>query len=375
MKILQVVSLISPKGEYGGPTRVALGQCRALREAGHDVVLAAGSWGYDPVPTEVEGVPVRLFRAVAPVRGSFHGLTSPGLVRYVSRVAPTADVVHLHLARDFVTMPAAAVTARSESPYVVQTHGMVVPSRNPLAGPVDLTMTRRVLTGAGRVFYLTEAERAGLLEVASPLHLEMLRNGIGVPPASELPSSGGRAPQVLFLARVQARKRPLDFVDMARRLAPSHPDVTFRIVGPDEGQGDQVRAAIAGSGLGDRLRYEGPLPPERTSEAMRAADVYVLPSVDEPYPMSVLEAMAIGRPVVITDTCGLAPVVRRREAGVVCAEGGAAVAQAVASLLDDDSGRRQAGANARAAIVDELGMAPVVDQLEVAYRDIINSTH
>ena len=71
MRVLQVVSLVSPQGEYGGPTRVALAQCRALRDAGHDVVLAAGSWGYDPVPREVDGVRVRLFHAVAPMPGSF----------------------------------------------------------------------------------------------------------------------------------------------------------------------------------------------------------------------------------------------------------------------------------------------------------------
>lgn len=263
MRILQVVSLISPQGEYGGPTRVALAHCQALREAGHEVVLAAGSWGYDPVPDEVEGVRVRLFPAYAPVRGSFHGLASPGLAAFVARTAPTADVVHVHLARDLVTLPAGAAALVRHRPYVVQTHGMVVPSGNPLAPALDLLMTRRILRGAGRVLYLTDAERAGLQEVASPLRLEFLRNGISVPEPSALPAGPGRGPQILFLARVQARKHPLDFVEMARRLAPRHPDTTFRMIGPDEGQGAELRAAIAASGLGDRLVWEGHSLPRR----------------------------------------------------------------------------------------------------------------
>nr|WP_277628005.1 glycosyltransferase [Arsenicicoccus dermatophilus] len=370
---MQVVSLISPQGEYGGPTRVALAHCQALREAGHEVVLAAGSWGYDPVPDEVEGVRVRLFPAYAPVRGSFHGLASPGLAAFVARTAPTADVVHVHLARDLVTLPAGAAALVRHRPYVVQTHGMVVPSGNPLAPALDLLMTRRILRGAGRVLYLTDAERAGLQEVASPLRLEFLRNGISVPEPSALPAGPGRGPQILFLARVQARKHPLDFVEMARRLAPRHPDTTFRMIGPDEGQGAELRAAIAASGLGDRLVWEGPLPPEETGAAMRAADVYVLPSVDEPYPMSALEAMSLGRPTVITDTCGLAPIVERHRAGAVCAAGGASVAEAVDALLTDPARRVAAGRSARQAIVDELGMAPVVAQLERVYADVIST--
>ncbi|MTB72657.1 glycosyltransferase [Arsenicicoccus sp. MKL-02] len=374
MRVLQVVSLVSPKGEYGGPTRVALAQCRALREAGHDVVLAAGSWGYDAMPSEVEGVRVRLFRAVAPVPGSFHGLSSPGLVSFVARAARRADAVHVHLARDLVTLPAALATHLGRQPYVLQTHGMVVPSGNPLARPLDLTMTRRVLRGAGRVFYLTDAERRGLQEVASPLRLEHLRNGIDLPPATPLPSAAGSAPQVLFLARVQARKRPLDFVEMAVRLAPRYPEVVFRMVGPDEGLGQEVRDAISRSGLGDRLVWEGPLPPHQTSAAMRAADIYVLPSVDEPYPMTVLEAMSLGRPVVVTDSCGLAPIVERRAAGSVTPPGAAGVAMAVDRLLSDPSLRTQSGGNARAAIRDELGMEPVVAQLERSYNHLTRTS-
>ncbi|WP_286958189.1 MULTISPECIES: glycosyltransferase [Arsenicicoccus] len=374
MRVLQVVSLVSPQGEYGGPTRVALAQCRALRDAGHDVVLAAGSWGYDPVPREVDGVRVRLFHAVAPMPGSFYGLASPGLVSFVARAGATADAVHVHLARDLVTLPAALATHLRRRPYVLQTHGMVIPSRNPLAGPLDLTMTRRVLRGAGRVFYLTDAERESLQEVATPLRLEHLRNGIDLPPRTPLPSLTGAAPRVLFLARVQARKRPLDFVEMAVRLAPRHPGVRFRMVGPDEGLGEEVRAAIARSGLGDRLVWDGPLPPDQTAAAMRAADIYVLPSVDEPYPMSVLEAMSLGRPVVVTNSCGLAPIIARRSAGAVAPEGPAGVAHAVDRLLSDPVLREQAGAHARDAIRVELGMEAVVAQLEHTYRDVTTRT-
>lgn len=78
MRILSVVTLVSPDGAFGGPVRVALNQATALRELGHDVTLAAGGRGFDEPPTELDGVPVRLFPARTVVPGiGFAGLSSP----------------------------------------------------------------------------------------------------------------------------------------------------------------------------------------------------------------------------------------------------------------------------------------------------------
>ncbi|MBZ4256655.1 glycosyltransferase, partial [Mycobacterium tuberculosis] len=85
---------------YGGPTTVAFNQCRALADAGHDVVLAAtGSGLGTPLPTERDGVRTALFppHFVLPGAG-FAGLTSPAMLSWVHRVAPSADVVHVHMA-------------------------------------------------------------------------------------------------------------------------------------------------------------------------------------------------------------------------------------------------------------------------------------
>lgn len=370
MKILQVATLFTPENAYGGPTTVALGHCRALRQAGHDVVLAAAAKGYDgALPTSIEGVPVQLFPARRAIpKAGFAGLTSPGLLRWLACELGSADAAHVHLARDLVTLPAAALALRNRTPLFAQTHGMIDPSSNPLAVPLDAALTRRVLRRAQRIFHLTDVEADGIRDVAGDdVRLEHLRNGVDARPEARPRGASPRA-HVLYLARVQERKRPLSFVHAATKLGPEFPDVTFQMIGPDEGgAGESVRAAIAASGLGGRLVWTGPADRAACRAAMDAADLYVLPSVNEPYPMAVLEAMASGLPVVITDTCGLAPAVEAAGAGLVTSADPMAVTEAVRSFLVHPERRHEASRRALQLIATDFAMEPIVNQLVRAY--------
>ena len=96
---------------------------------------------------------------------------------------------------------------------------------------------------------------------------------------------------------MHARKRPLVFVDMAKTLLDEGLDARFTLVGPDEGEGSALRTALKDD---PRISWEGALDPAEIPQRMAAASIYVLPSVREPYPMSVLEAMSVGLPVVVS---------------------------------------------------------------------------
>lgn len=367
MKILGVVTLVSPLGEYGGPTRVAINQLLALQERGHQVVLAAAQRGFDGhVPTELDGVPARLFaaRTILPGTG-FAGLGSPELWRAVHRHAREFDVVHVHAARDLVTLPSAIIALRRGVPIVVQTHGMIDETTNPLAVPLDLALTRPVLRRARLVAYLTSRERASLQVVSrGEARLEELANGV---PLEAAAVAAGPA-RVLFLARLAPRKHPVSFVEAAARVAPEFPDADFALVGPDEGEGASVLKAIASSGEADRIRWEGPIAMSEAAERMRQATLYALPSVDEPYPMSVLEAMSVGLPVVVTDTCGLAPFVRDHDAGIVTDDTVESLADALRTLLADPDLAAAMGARGRDAVRSERSMTAIAERLEALYR-------
>lgn len=370
MRIISIVTLITPDGAYGGPVRVAVNQASALTDLGHQVLLLAGHHGFETVPTTVDGFPVRLYPARRLLPGTgFAGLTSPGLLRAVNSLLPGADVVHVHAARDLITLPAAALAARAKVPYFLQTHGMIDPSDRALAKPLDALLTRRLLRGAAGVFHLTDLERLQLTEVAGPLAFQPLANG--VPLAEPTAQTTG---EVLYLARLAPRKRPLFFVEAARTLHQDFPQARFALVGPDEGEGPAVTEAIhAARGDGTDIEWTGGLPPEQTLTRMSAASIYVLPSIDEPYPMSVLEAMSVGKPVIVTDSCGLAGFITDHEAGLVVDASLPSLIAALRDLLSDPSGAQAMGARGRDAVRQELSMGAIARSLAARYREALVS--
>lgn len=373
MKILQIVTLVTPDGAYGGPVRVAVNQTRALLEAGHEVTLAAAANGFEgSLPQVFDDVPVKLFRALQAVPGAgFAGICAPSLHPWLIRESARADVVHIHMGRDLITLPCPAISSSRGVPYVLQTHGMVMPSKHMVSPLIDGLWTRPALQKAARIFYLTDAERQGLREVGgNNVSLERLVNGVPLPAQSVVAE---QHLEVLFLARLHSRKRPLFFVEMAARLHERFPKVRFSMVGPDEGEGDAVQGAIIRLGLSDVVRWEGALEPNEVTRRVSQSTIYVLPSVDEPFPMTVLEAMALGKPVVVTDTCGLAEYVSESAAGAVVGPSIESLIDAVANLLSDSELRTAAGWNAKLLAQDKFSMKPVAAQLSSVYEEVSSS--
>src|SRR5450432_1963819 len=125
VKILHVLTFVGPGNPFGGPTRVAMNEAEELRRRGHDVVVVAaqprraerGSWK----PSGVVGFDSR---PIVP-RSGFSGIVSFALYRHLWKHVRDYDVVHIHMARDLITMPAAIIARLRKVPYVLQTHGMI----------------------------------------------------------------------------------------------------------------------------------------------------------------------------------------------------------------------------------------------------------
>ena len=200
MRVLHVVTLHTPTHDFGGPTRVALNLSHGLRERGvQAAVVALGDGFPGPLPREVDGVPARLFpaRHVLP-RFEVSGITSPSLLARARRLVRSADVVHVHLMRDLVTLPVALAALSCRRPLVLQTHGMIDPTEKPVA---QARRRSRVCAGCcagGRVLHLTEQERRDVAgrRRAAP-------DGPGVPAGQR----GGRAGASPCARRPGARRR------------------------------------------------------------------------------------------------------------------------------------------------------------------------
>jgi glycosyltransferase involved in cell wall biosynthesis len=379
LKVLHVVTLHTPTHDFGGPTRVALNLSRGLRARGEQAtVLALGDGFGRELPREVEGVPVRLFQArhVLP-RFEVSGITSPAMLASAWSYVRSADVVHVHLMRDLVTLPIALLALRSGRPLVLQTHGMIDPTEKRAAQLVDVLGLRGALRKADAVLHLTAAERRATAAVAAPLPLApAFRLVNGVPEQSEVREPvPGKPPVVLFLARVQQMKRPQDFVAAMPTVLKAYPDARFVLAGPDTGtMAEELQDRAREMGVGEALEYVGPLGHEDVLRQMREADVYVLPSVFEPLGVTILEAMSVGLPVVITRTGGLAGDVAKAGAGRVIdsredADNGELVGRAVLELLEP-AAHAEASASGLRLIRERFTNDAVVDSLLEIYREV-----
>jgi glycosyltransferase involved in cell wall biosynthesis len=375
VKILQLVTLVSPDGAFGGPIRVALNQAAELRRRGHDVHLAAGWRGQGSPPSQLEGTPARLFPALRLIRPmGFSGMVSPVLALWLLRNIGDYDVVHVHAGRDLISTTSLALAYVRRRPYVTQTHGMVQPDTRLRARIMDAAAVRRLLRAARTRFVLTQHEEDGLQHVlGSPVTCERLPNG--VPEQADPPDVVHGEREVLFCARLHERKRPVAFVEMAAELVRRGHAATFAIVGPDDGELSAVQESISSQGLAEHVRYEGALGYHAVLARMRQADVYVLPSVHEPFPMSLLEALTLGLPSVCTDTCYISQPLRDHGAAIVTDGSVAAMADAVQAILEGPDLRSQLTRNARKIIAQLFSMEAVGNRLEQTYRAVVETTN
>ncbi|MCS5496116.1 glycosyltransferase [Cnuibacter physcomitrellae] len=363
MHVAHVVTYISSDAAFGGPVSVALGQAKELASRGHQVDVWAG-WDGSYVP-QIPGVRFRLFRVARLSRRSFAGLIAPRLLGAFWRERSKYDAVHVHLARDLISLPAALLVRHST--LVVQTHGMIIPDGRISVRVIDFAV-RRVMRGA-RAIALTDTERAKLVAVTRGRvgHVSVIGNGVDVTHMGVEGVQRSRN-EVLFLARLNPRKNVLGFAEAARQILRTGKNTTFAICGPDEGQLTPLTEFLTEHGMASSVRYEGAIAPQDVGDRLASSTVFVLPSRNEPFPMTVLEALASGTPVVIDPSCEISDRLMKHDAAVVTDGTNEGLAAAINLLLDNAAERTRLATNGRIALQEEFDIRSVVRKLEVLYR-------
>jgi len=113
----------------------------------------------------------------------------------------------------------------------------------------------------------------------------------------------------LFLGRITHQKGPYFFIEVARRVLEKRSDVQFVLVGA----GDLTREMIehvANLRIGKNVHFTGFLDVDQVREIYQLADVYVMPSVSEPFGLSALEALSHNVPAIITKQSGVAEILK-----------------------------------------------------------------
>lgn len=174
---------------------------------------------------------------------------------------------------------------------------------------------------------------------------------------------------VLMIAELQPRKACGDFLQAARYVVDVLPKVKFLLVG-DGPLKDELEMMITELGLREKVLMLGLR--EDVAELLALADVYVLSSLAEGMPRSVIEAMAMGRPVVATDVRGTREVVEDGKTGLlVRTREPQAMASAIIQLLQDKEKARKMGQAGRERAERCFDEKRVFERIESSYRQLL----
>jgi glycosyltransferase involved in cell wall biosynthesis len=266
------------------------------------------------------------------------------VARTASAPTPATDVLHV-TAAGWSAIPALVHKALHGTPLVLTEHGVYVREAYLAAArdggsPGGRFARTRVARGLARVAYhgadvispVTDANAYWEMGLGiEPSKILVLYNGLRQPSA---PTAPPRTRTIVSVGRIDPLKDIQTTLRVAAETLRSVPDARFLHYGPvpdgEEPYDRSCKALHERLELGDRFRFMGPT--NDPNGVMRAADVVLMTSISEGLPMSILEAMGQGRPVVSTGVGGVPDVVRG--CGVVCAPGDDhGLAMAVVMLL------------------------------------------
>ncbi|MGI9052501.1 MAG: glycosyltransferase family 4 protein, partial [Ilumatobacteraceae bacterium] len=220
---------------------------------------------------------------------------------------------------------------------------------------------------ASFVACVSDFTRAQLCRVTDPSawdRFHVVRCGIDVDAfAFRAPPPPGRRARIVTIARLSPEKGHVVLLDAVHELTEHGVDVELHIVG-DGPNASTIERAAAGLGLSDRVTLVGELEPLRVRDELRSADVFCLASFAEGIPISIMEAMAIGVPVVTTYVGGIPELaVDERTALVVPASNSRALATAIRRAVVDGPLRKRLAHAARRLVEERHDVRPNVDVL------------
>jgi glycosyltransferase involved in cell wall biosynthesis len=178
-----------------------------------------------------------------------------------------------------------------------------------------------------------------------------------------------RAERVLFAGAWRTNKGISDLVPAFVRLAARHPSLRLVVVGA--GVPDDVVLSAFPAGVRNRIEVHAPAEEEGTVAVFSTADLFLLPSLFEGTPLTLMQAMMSGLPIVTTRTCGMKEAIADGKTGLLIPlRTPDAIEAAIDRLVGDRVLRARIGSGARADALDRFTWERVAEPVEDAYRRV-----
>lgn len=323
MKLLSVNMTLDPVSGGGSAART-LQATRALADLGVECAIVTSEEGIDArVQSLLRGVTL----VTLPVTAGRFRLPYGGMNALAAAIAQ-ADVVLLLNHWTAINVFAWRAVKALRKPYVVCPAGAL-----PLEGGRSRTLKRiynmlfgRAIIGGADAHIAVTADETSQFRAygIDPARVTVIPNGMPEVPASDgavfRETHGlGDAPLLMFLGRLAPIKGPDLLVAAFARCAQARAEWHLVLAGPDDGMMGALKAQAAALGVAERVHFVGFLDETTKPQALAAADLVVVPSRREAMSIVVLEAAGAGRPVLITDQCGVPDVAESAGGWVVAA--------------------------------------------------------
>ncbi|CAG0995221.1 1,2-diacylglycerol 3-alpha-glucosyltransferase [Methanosarcinales archaeon] len=375
MKILQVIPYFNPK--KGGDVAVSYQLSKYLSQMGHDVTIITSNNEFDVnYANSLLNVNVIPFDCLINLNKL---IITPDMNKWLNNEINTFDIIHLHNFRTYQNSVIQYYAKKYGIPYILQAHGSLprIIEKKGLKYLFDIFFGYRILRDASKVIALTKTEAEQYKNMGvDENRIKILPNGIDLSEYEKLPDKGifrmkygikGNEKIVLFLGRIHRIKGVDLLVETFSDFANKTENVKLVIAGPDDGFLSTLKGQIEYLQIGNRILFTGPLYGLDKVEAFVDADVYILPSVYETFPNTVLEACACGTPVIVTDRCGISDIVEN--VGFVVEYDKEQLEDAIIRILNDESLRREFGDNGKKLVRARFGWDKIVRTMEIMYED------
>lgn len=392
MRILKVSQSYYPFLEAGGPpVKVRAIACK-LAQRGHHVTILTADLGLERHNAALEdlersrwgwrgkngGVETIYLRSLA----RYRTLTfNPDVMGFCRASLDSFDLVHIYGLYDLLG-PTVSYFCREQSiPYVVEPMGMYRPMDRSflLKRFWHWGFGDRCCRSAARMIATSPMEQQELIEDGVPTERIVVRyNGIDEAAVMDLPPRGSfrkkwgileDEPLILFLGRLIPRKGADLLIQAFVEACPS----TSRLViaGPEGEAGylATLKRLAEEQGVEDRILFTGPLYGSEKKAVLADAEVFVLPSRYENFANAVAEAIACSIPVIVTQSCGIWPLVSGR-AGIVIAPERKSLAAALRELLQNQTLYSSLRQGCR-QVAESLDWTRLTAQMEDCYATVL----
>jgi len=379
MRILQVSLNYYPEMQFGGQPQKIRALSLGLVERGHQVEVATlhSERPQARGAVDMEGVRVHYL----PWAGR-EPWRVPHRLRDLRRLVARADIVHLYGLYNLLCPAAALLSLQLRRPYFLEPLGMYAPRARKMRAKVlyHRLFTSWMANGAARVVATSPLEARELEGLGAPGQLVMRRDGVDLSDFQTLAADnvsgdafrsrhgiGAHERVVLYVGRISPIKN-LDSLILAFGQA-KVPHARLVLVGPtlEAGYEALLRRLIEAHGLLSCVLLTGPLYDEHKRQALDAADLFVLPSLSESFGIAAAEAVAAGVPVLLTEGCGIAPLIDGR-AGLAVACDAMSLSHGMSKMLDNAAGG--SWTRRRDEVLKELSWEEPLEVTERMYQGV-----